>query len=75
MKRQPFGYRGRQVTTGGRDPVTSTYVGLPAGIVRSGAELWARLNGRVVNYNRAPVDDDEREQLRRLLILARAMRS
>lgn len=70
MKMASYGYRGRQIAPGRRDSLTSTYVGLPLGIVRSAAELAALLRGEKFSYLRAPNDEDERDRLRALLVAA-----
>ena len=53
-----------------RDRLTSTYTGIPACVVRTAGELWHRLNGREVNYLRAPWDEDERQRMRGWLLAA-----
>lgn len=63
-----YGYRGPNISAADRDPLMSSYVGLPAGIVRSAFELAERLAGRSVCYRRAPMDEDRQANLRKHII-------
>mgnify|MGYP006928163621 CR=1 FL=1 len=53
-----------------RNHLTSTYTGIPPGVMRSADELFARINGGRVDYLRAPVDEDKQDALRAMLIKA-----
>lgn len=63
-----YGYRGPDIAPRDRDPLMSGYNGMPIGVVRSSFELFERLNGRKVDYHRAPLDEDKQAQLRRHLM-------
>lgn len=63
-----YGYRGRHVPASERDPLFSNYHGFLPGVIRSAFELWEKLNGRSVDYLRAPVDQDKQDNLRKHLL-------
>jgi hypothetical protein len=63
-----YGYRGPPTDPRKRDPLMSGYSGLPAGVVRSAYELGEVMQGRSVNYCRAPLDEGRQATLRRHLL-------